>query len=201
MKLYEFHQSRSTRVRWLLAELELEYESVNVDLVRGEQFSDDFLAINPCGKVPVLVDQDNVITESAAICTWLAEKFPERNLIPPEGSVERGHYYQWCFFCLAELEPYLWNIRRHMIIYPREKRSLAAIELAKEEYDNNVRNLARHIESAEYIVNNTFTVADIIIGYNLLWADTLKLLEGFTELSRYLERLKARPAFPRDIFD
>jgi len=116
MKLYEYPQSRSTRVQWMLAELDLDYESVTVDLIRGEQFSGDFLAVNPYGKVPVLDDDGTVITESAAICTWLAERYAGGRLIPAGGSVQRGHYYQWTFFCMAKLEPFLWSIRKHTLI-------------------------------------------------------------------------------------
>lgn len=201
MKLYEYPQSRSTRVRWLLAELGLEYDSVTVDLMKGEQFSSDFLAVNPYGKVPVLVDDDVVITESAAICTWLAEKYPEAGLIPPEGTIERGHYYQWTFFCMSELEPFLWSIRKHILLYPKPKRSRAAVELAKEEYRNNVECLARHLDSNKYLLGDTFSAADIIVGYNLLWAGTMKLLNAAAELNEYLECLRRRPAFPRQLFE
>lgn len=200
MKLYEYPKSRSTRVQWLLAELELDYESVVVDLPAGEQFGEAFLAINPCGKVPVLVDGGTVITESAAICTWLAEKHAAGRLIPEAGSGPRANYYQWTFFCMAELEPCLWSMRKHMMIYPKQKRSRPAIELAREEYLSNVQCLERHIAETGYMLDTGFSVADIIVGYNLLWADSLKLLGDCPNLSDYLERLIARPLFPRDLF-
>lgn len=201
MKLYEYPQSRSTRVQWMLAELELDYQSVTVDLVKGEQFGEEFLAINPYGKVPVLDDDGTVITESAAICTWLAEKYARGRLIPAEGSVQRGRYYQWTYFCMAELEPCLWSIRKHMLIYPKHKRSRAAIDLAREEYRHNIQCLARRISEEDYILDSGFSAADVIIGYNLLWADSLKLLRDFPEVREYIGRLKERPAFPVDIYD
>ncbi|MEX2525615.1 MAG: glutathione S-transferase family protein [Gammaproteobacteria bacterium] len=201
MRLYEYPKSRSTRVQWLLAELELDYESVTVDLPAGEQFSDGFLSVNPYGKVPVLVDDGIVITESAAICTWLAEKYAGGRLIPDSGSIQRGYYYQWIFFCMAELEPVLWSMRKHMLIYPKQKRSRAAIDLAREEYLSNVRCLDSHIGKVGYILDTGFSAADIIVGYNLLWADSLKLLRDFPGLSGYLGRLTERPSFPRNLFD
>lgn len=201
MKLYEYPQSRSTRVQWILTELDLEYESVTVDLVRGDQFREDFLAINPYAKVPVLDDNGTVITESAAICTWLAERYAGGRLIPAEGSAHRGCYYQLTYFCMAELEPFLWSIRKHTLIYPKQKRSRAAIALGREEYCNNLQFLARHINKKGYILDSGFSAADIIIGYNLMWADSLKLLRDFPELRSYIGRLGERPAFPDNIFD
>jgi len=200
MKLYEYGRSRSTRCHWMLAELGLEYETVTVDLSKGEQRRPEFLAINPYGKVPVLVDGDAVVTESAAICTWLAERSPDKKLIPPEGTLDRAHYYQWTFFCMAELEPFLWAVRKHMLLYPKEKRSPDAIRLAKEEYANNVACLAGQIGSEGFVLGPSFTAADIIIGYNLLWADTLDLLHGHALLFDYLDRLRQRPAFPHHIY-
>jgi glutathione S-transferase len=73
MKLYEFDVSRSTRVHWVLREADVKYESITVDLVQGEQKSPEFLAINPYGKLPVLEDHGIIITESAAICTYIAD--------------------------------------------------------------------------------------------------------------------------------
>lgn len=201
MKLYEYPKSRSTRVRWMLNELGLDYQSVIVDLMRGEQFSEDFLAVNPYGKVPVLDDNGIVITESAAICTWLAEKYAGGRLIPVEDSVQRGRYYQWTFFCMTELEPFLWSIRKHMLIYPKQKRSRAAVELAKEEYSTNVQCLARHMDTEGHILDSGFSAADVIIGYHLMWADNLGLLRDFPELRDYIGRLKERPAFPDDIYN
>lgn len=200
MKLYEYGRSRSTRCHWILAELGLEYEAVTIDLTRGEQRRPGFLAINPYGKVPVLEDGDAVVTESAAICTWLAERYPGKKLIPPEGTLARAHYYQWTFFCMAELEPHLWAMRKHMLIYPKAKRSPAAIRLAKEEYVANVACLAGQIGGDGFVLGPAFTAADIIIGYNLLWADTVGLLDGYASLHDYLERLKQRPAFPHHIY-
>ena len=201
MKLYEYGRSRSTRCHWILAELGLEYESVSVDLVQGEQHKPAFLALNPYGKVPVLVDGDTVVTESAAICTWLAERHADGQLIPPAGTAQRAHYYQWTFFCMAELEPFLWSIRRHMLIYPREKRSLAAIRLARAEYTANLACLAQHIEAHGHVPGPAFSAADIIIAYNLLWAQSLRLLDEYPVLGDYLLRLRRRPAFPRHIYD
>src|SRR5688500_180359 len=82
MKLYEFGPTRSIRARWTLQELGVPFESVVVRLPEDEHKRPEFLKLNPAGKLPVLVDDDFVLTESAAIVRYLAEKFPEKRLCP-----------------------------------------------------------------------------------------------------------------------
>jgi glutathione S-transferase len=197
MTLYEFGFSRSARAHWVLREAGVEYQTISVDLTKGEQRKPEFLAVNPYGKLPVLVDDDGVaVTESAAICTYIAEKYPDKQLIPGPGNSARAHYHQWICFCIAEMEPHLWSIRKNMILYPKEQRSLQAIRVAKEEYDKAVRVLAAHLADQTYVLGESFSAADIVMGYDLIWADTLNLLAGYPVLTDYLERLKQRPAFP-----
>ena len=200
MKLFEFDVSRSTRVHWILREVGVEYQRVTIDLTNGEQKSPEFLAINPYGKLPVLEDDGNIITESAAICTYIAEKYPSKGLIPPPGTIERGHYYQWICFCIAEMEPHLWNIRKHMMLYPKAQRSLRAIKISKREYIEAIKVLDNYLSDKEYIIAKTFSAADIVVCYDLFWAETLKLLKDFPGLSAYKDRLQQRPAFPEFLF-
>lgn len=201
MKLYEFGFSRSARCHWILTEADAEYESVTVDLTGGEHKKPEFLAINPYGKVPVLEDEGKVVTESAAICTYIAEKYPDKELIPPAATYERAVYYQWMSYCLAELEPSLWTIRKHTVLYPKARRLLAAVKLAKEEYLTAVKILAQRLSIKPYIIGDEFTGVDVIIGYNLVWANMYKLIHDFPSLQTYLDKLKQRPAFPEHLFE
>jgi glutathione S-transferase len=84
MKLYEFAPTRSIRARWTLQELGVDFESATVNMLAGEHRSPAFLKINPAGKLPVLVDGDLVLTESVAIVLYLAEKYPDKSLIPAD---------------------------------------------------------------------------------------------------------------------
>jgi len=196
MKLYEFGFSRSARVHWVLREAGVEYEAVSIDLTKGQHKTAEFLAVNPYGKLPALVDRTETITESAAICTYIAENYPDRKLVPQQGSIARAHYYQWICFCIAEMEPQLWSIRKNMILYPKEQRSLQAIRVGKQEYDNAVRILDMHLSDKQYVLGETFSAADIVVCYDLIWADTLKLLANYPVLTAYVDRLKQRPGFP-----
>src|SRR5262245_54564827 len=105
VKLYYYPLTRAARVRWLLEEIGKPYELVRVDLAAGEQRNPDYLALNPNGTVPTLVDGDFVLFESAAIVQYLADKFPEAQLAPPVGTPARGKYYQWIHYAMSALEP------------------------------------------------------------------------------------------------
>ena len=107
MKHYFNPMSRALTSDWMLKELDAEHERIIADIQSGEQNSPEYRAINPMGKVPTLVDGDLVITETAAICAYLADKFLEKAFAPPVGSPERGRYYRYLFFPGTTLEPLL----------------------------------------------------------------------------------------------
>ena len=101
MKLYGFGPTRSLRALWGLKELGLEYEFIPVNLVAGEHRRPEYLALNPAGKVPVLVDGDLIIPESAAIVLYLAEKYPQSGLMPTRLD-QRAQVYRWVMFAMTE---------------------------------------------------------------------------------------------------
>jgi glutathione S-transferase len=109
MQLYEFAPTRSIRARWTLQELGVDFEAVAIDLVAGENRKPEFLALNPAGKVPVLVDGDLVLTESATIVWYLAEKYADRGLLPAD-LAQRARVHRWLLFAVTELEQPLWRI-------------------------------------------------------------------------------------------
>ncbi len=198
MKLYGAGPSRWVRPYWTLQELNVPFEPVRLNLRQGENRTPEYLAINPFGAVPALVDGDVVLSQSAAICTYLADKYPESGLAPRPGTADRGKYDQWVAFAIADLEQPLWRIARHTFRYPPEKRSAAEKELAAEDF----RTLARTLEPllGEYAVGGRFTVADIMLAYTLRWASGYKLLDDFPGLAAYTNRHVARPAFPAHLF-
>ena len=115
MKLYGFGPTRSLRALWGLKELGLEFEFIPVNLQAGEHRRPEFLALNPAGKVPVLVDGDLVLTESAAIVLYLAEKHPEKELMPTRLE-QRAQVYRWVMFAMTELEQPLWRMAKHRFV-------------------------------------------------------------------------------------
>ncbi|RQZ09404.1 glutathione S-transferase family protein [Burkholderia sp. Bp9031] len=198
MKLYGFAGTRSQRALWGLKELDADFEFVSVNLLAGEHKRPEFLQINPAGKVPVLVDGDLVIPESAAIVLYLADKYPEKALLPTDPAL-RAQAYRWVMFAVTELEQPLWRITRHTFIYPPEKRLPADIELAREDFKAMAAILDKHLEGREFIVGDTLTVADCVTAYLIDWASECHLIEPFPQLQSYLERLYARPKAPQRI--
>ncbi|CAM2167426.1 glutathione S-transferase [Burkholderia cepacia] len=200
MKLYGFAGTRSQRALWGLKELDADFEFVSVNLLQGEHKRPEFLRLNPAGKVPVLVDGDLVIPESAAIVLYLADKYPEKALLPVDPAL-RAQAYRWVMFAVTELEQPLWRITRHSFLYPLEKRSPADIELARDDFRTMAAILDKHLEGREFIVGDTLTVADCVTAYLIDWAGECNLIESFPQLRAYLERLYARPNAPQRIAD
>jgi len=197
MKLYGYRNGRALRALWALEEVGAEYEYVEVDIMHGQGREPWFLKINPGGKIPVLDDGGTIITESAAICMHLAEKYPASRLLPPVGSAERTECYKWISFVLTELDALLWTISKHRFALPKERRIPAVIDCAAWEFEAAIKILATGLGDRAYLVGASFTVADILAGHILLWASSARLEVGAESLVRYLNALKMRDAFAR----
>jgi glutathione S-transferase len=198
MKLYGFGPTRSLRALWGLKELDADFEFVPVNLVAGEHKHPDFLRLNPAGKVPVLVDGDLVLTESAAIVLYLAEKYRDKGLLPADLK-ERAQAYRWLMFAMTELEQPLWRMARHTFLYPEARRLPDDVVIAREEFAAMAAILNSHMEGRQFIVGDSITVADCVTAYLIDWADEVHLIDDFPQLRAYLERMYGRPKAPQRI--
>jgi glutathione S-transferase len=192
MKLYEFGPTRSLRARWALQELGVEFEPVKVNILQGELGTPEFRRLNPAAKLPVLVDGDFVLTESAAIVLYLAEKYPERRLIPSDLR-ERAEMYRWLMFTVTELEQPLWRMTRHRSLYPEAERLPGDIAIAGREFSQMAAVLDAHMRGREFVAGRSVTVADFVLAYTLDWGNEVKLLDETPGLIAYMERMYARP--------
>jgi glutathione S-transferase len=195
MKLYGFGPTRSLRALWGLKELGAEFEFEVVNLVAGENQRPEFLRLNPAGKLPVLVDGDLVIPESAAIVLYLAEKYPQKKLLPTDLRA-RAQVYRWVMFAMTELEQPLWRITRHTFLLPQEKRLPQDAALAREDFAHMAAVFERHMEGRTFIVGDAITAADCVAAYLMDWANEQGLLEGKPNLQAYLKRMYDRPTSP-----
>jgi glutathione S-transferase len=198
MKLYGFGPTRSLRALWGLKELGLEFEFIPVNLQAGEHRRPEFLALNPAGKVPVLVDGDLVLTESAAIVLYLAEKYPEKKLMPNRIE-QRAQVYRWVMFAMTELEQPLWRMAKHTFLYPENKRLSQDIDLARDDFTAMAAVLERHMKGRQYIAGDHVTAADCVTVYLMDWANEHHLLDGFPNLKGYLQRMYQRSTAPQRI--
>jgi glutathione S-transferase len=197
MKLYEFGPTRSLRARWTLQELEVDFESIKINLPAGDNQRPEFLALNPAGKLPVLVDGDLVLTESVAIVVYLAEKYPAKGFLPA-GLEQRAQVNRWLLFAVTELEQPLWRIARHTFLYEEARRVPADVPVAAQDFTEMAAVLEKHMQRRQFIVGDRVTVADFVAAYTLDWANEAELLGDFPTLKAYMERMYSRPhAAPR----
>jgi glutathione S-transferase len=196
MKLYEFAFTRSIRARWVLQELGVDFEPISVNLFAGEGSRPEFLKLNPAAKIPVLVDGDLVLTESAAIVLYLAEKY--RKFLPTNAR-GRAEVNRWLLFTVTELEQPLWRIAKNKNLYPQEQRLAADIPLASEDFRRMAAVAEKHMQGRTFVVGDDVTVADFVLAYTLDWANEVKLLDRCPQLVAYMERMYARPKAPKRI--
>jgi glutathione S-transferase len=198
LTLYHSPQSRSIRPRWLLEEIGAPYEVKTISLADGDQKKPDYLKLNPNGAVPTLVDGDLVLWESAAICQYLADKFPDKRLAPPVGTPERGKYYQWIHYAMSGLEPAAVTIFMHTIQRPEADRVPALVNEAKERLSAAVKVVDDAVAGREWILGSQFTAADVMVGSTLAWCQMMGMLgDQSPNAAAYLGRCAARPAFQR----
>jgi glutathione S-transferase len=197
MKLYYSPQTRAARPRWLLEELGAPYELVTLDLQQGEHKKADYMKIHPHGAVPALVDGDLALFESAAICMYLADKFPDKKLAPPLGTPARGLYYQWMFYSMATIEPPVLEVFLNTIMLPEPERSPKAVEKARATFAGVAKVLSDALSGRDYILGAQFSAADVMIGGMLIWANFMGLIADQPVLQAYAKRLSERPAFQR----
>ena len=186
-----FHcpMSRSSNTMFLLEELGQPYEVRLTDVRAGAGQTADYLAINPMGKAPAIVDDGEIVAESGAICLYLADKYPAAGLAPPIGDPRRGAYLRWLFFA-ASLDVVL--VER---MFGREP--MAAASAGYGDYDRVMRTLKAGLERGPWLLGEQFTAADVIIGGGIPWAFMNGTIPAEPPFKAYAERIQARPAYQR----
>ena len=198
LTLYHSPQSRSIRPRWLLEELGVPCEVKLVSLAAGDQKKPEYLKLNPNGTVPTLVDGDLALWESAAICQYLADKYPEKRLAPPLGTPERGKYYQWIHYAMSGIEPPAVTVFLHTMQLPEAERMPALVDGAKAQLGRVIRVVDDALAGREWILGSQFSAADVMVGSTLVWCQMMGLIrDQYANVPGYLARCAARPALQR----
>jgi glutathione S-transferase len=191
LTLYHAVPSRSSIVRWMLEEIGEPYDIHLLSLSKGDNRAPDYLAINPMGKVPALSHGDVIVTESAAICTYLADEFPLAKLNVPVGDPRRGPYLKWLFFGPSCIEPAMMDRA-----FPRKEEARRAA-LGYGDFETVLNVVARAVAKGPYILGEQFTAADVVIGSGLRFGMLFKLLPEREEFIAYTGRLAQRGALLR----
>jgi len=188
--LYEYGPSRSKQARWALLECDLEFKVIGgLEILHSEELK----KVNPMGKVPAMLINGEPLFEAAAICTYLADLVPEKELLAPSGSRDRALHMQWVSFALSEMEAYLWSNARNTFVLPKEQRNKALFEQNNEAFKHAAKVLDKILSETDYLVGNRFTITDLLVGFTLNWGNGAGLLKECPNLLTYLDRLKERP--------
>jgi len=191
LTLYHAAPSRSSIVRWMLEEVGEPYDIHLLSLSKGENRAPGYLAVNPMGKVPALKHGDVVITEAAAICTYLADAFPRAGLSIPIGDPRRGVYLKWLFFSPSCIEPAMVDRA-----FPRKEDPRRGM-LGYGDFDTAIDVAAKAVAKGPYLMGEQFTAADVVVGSTLRWGTMFKLIPERSEFTGYVGRLAQRPALQR----
>jgi glutathione S-transferase len=187
--LYHHPFSRAAAVVWMLEEVGVPYELRFVDILQGAHKKPDMLALNPMGKLPILRDGDALVTESAAIGMYLADRYAAGTLAPALDDPKRASYLRWCCYAPSVIEPGLmakaadWKYREAQAGWGNHEAMLDTIEHA--------------IGQGDYLFGDSFSMADAIFGGTVSYMLTFKMLEPRPTFTAYAERLAARPARQR----
>lgn len=201
MQLYYIPTTRAFRPRWLLEEMNIPYQLVQVTMEMSRQ--PEYKKLHPHGKVPVLVDGDVIIYESAAICAYLADKYPEKELAPSLQSPARAYYYQWLFYASLTLEAPVEQYMFHVLpglpekLLPTSDRTRVSKEEALQWFTKVCQPLNELLKDKDYLVENRLTAADVVTGGVLLWALKLGMMKEESPVKNYITKLMERPAFYR----
>lgn len=197
--------SSSNRVHWALEELGVPYEKKRIRLSEGEQKKPDFLAINPNGKIPAIVDGDAKLFESQAILFWLGEKYgEEKGLWPKAGTPERAEAYAWSLWGTVNALPAVFTYAMHGVddarmALPKEKRSAHVAEANKKTFEDSMNILDARLADRDFLLGKNFTLADVAIGSVVMVAPMIaKLqLDAWPHVQAWAGRLMSRPALAR----
>ena len=187
--LYHSPRSRSYTAYWMLEELNEPFAVEIIDIAKGDQKQSEYLAINPSGKVPAIDDGSVVVTESPAICIYLADKYAYGDLAPAIDAVERGAYLKWMVYSTAVIEP---AVAMHV-----NGLETSAFSMGWGDFETMVSVLTVALTDREYIVGGKFTAADVMIGSTLSALLFRKHIPNVDALVAYDERMSARPACQR----
>lgn len=185
MKLYFDPHSRAQVAKWMLDEAGVDYEIVPTLIREKAHKTPEFLKINPAGKLPALVDGRTRIFENAAICMYVAEKFPGKRLAPPVGSPERGRYLSLMVYSTSQLEPAMGDAILK-IRSDNSARGWTDFEAAKDAVE-------RELGDGPYLFGAQFTAADVMIGSMFIWHRAFGGRSNRPKIDAYIHRLQARP--------
>lgn len=187
--LYHHPYTRAANVIWMLEELGTPYELRFVDIRKDAQKAPEIVALNPMGKLPILTDGNVVVTESAAIALFLADRYSLGKLAPAVDDPARGPYLRWSLFAPSVIEPGM--------LAKNSGGQFKPSQVGWGTYDHMIASMESAIAGRNFILGDRFSMADCVFGGTLRYMLRFKLLDATPSFTAYAERLAARPAAKR----
>ncbi len=195
IKLYGVPMSRALRSLWALEEIGVEYEHVPVNTTDDSK-KPDYLAINPNGRIPALVDGDLTLFESMAINLYLARKYDGG--LQPKTLEDESRAVQWSFWAMTELEPHLLEMLKHRVLLPEDERNASEAEAGAAALHAPLLVLDGALEGRSCLLGDSFTIADLNVAAVLSWSIFVGLdLSGFSHVKSWFDACMGRPAVAR----
>lgn len=190
MKIFWAPQTRSTRALWMLEEAGIDYEMELVDIRSPDRKdSDEFLAASPMGKVPAIVDGDAAMSESAAICLYVADRYCTGSLAPALDDPRRGKYLYWAMYTPAVVEP--------AMAEKFSKMEPSRVRNGWGDFEQMIRVFDEGLEGKDWILGSQFTAADVMLGSSAVFMRMFEMLPDTKNIGGYADRCLERPAFQR----
>ena len=189
---YTNPQSRGRIARWMLEETGQPYRTEVLEYGAGMKTA-DYLAINPMGKVPAILHRGVVVTETAAICAYLADAFPQAGLAPACDDPARGRYLRWRFFAAGPLEAAV-SAKAMDLLAPPDKAGMVGYGSFEQTVDTLEGVVA---QASPWLLGERFSAADVYLGSQVVWGLMFKSLPERPGFADYAARLRARPAWQR----
>jgi glutathione S-transferase len=192
MKLFWAPQTRAQRAIWMLEETGIDYEMERVALSSPDRAdSAEFLAASPMGKVPAIVDGDVAMSESAAICLYLADRYAAGTLAPAVDAPDRGKFLYWTMYTPAVVEPAM-SEKFNNVESNRHRSGWGDFDLMISTWDDA-------LQGRDWIVGKRFTAADVMLGSSAIFLRMFNMLPETKHLDAYADRCLARPAYQRSL--
>jgi glutathione S-transferase len=196
LRLYTARQTRGARPHWVLEELGLPYEVVQLDDATEEQ-KRRHRKLHPLGRVPALEHGNVALFESAALCLYIADLDPAHRLLPEAGTAGRGQVVKWLFFLMTELESALDLIAFHVADLPEEQRVAAIVPWARARFHAAAEVVENELAHSPFLAGDRLSVADIVLASMMSWATRRKLLDAYPQIRAHMLRMLERPAARR----
>ena len=195
IKIYHAKGTRGLRVMWLCEELNIDYEIQNVDFSKEFRFSEQWLKINPLGKLPSLRDGDILLFESCAMIQYILDKYGGGKLQPPPSTTSYAYFLQWLWFSEATFARPIGEIVNHRREFPDEQEIPEVVQEMQSRIYKCLDALNEALEGKDFILGKDFTAADISLGYSLLIAQNRIDKEFPEKVDKYWGNISSRRAF------